>query len=132
MEAVKGLVVELPYPPSVNHLWRRAGKRTVISREGRVFRRDAVARLAALGVGPPRFPMRGRLRVRIEAFPPDRRRRDLDNLQKALFDALQHAGAYADDGQIDRIEIERGPVTPGGLVRVAIEPMATDTDGDRA
>ncbi len=31
-------VVELPYPPSVNHYWRRVGDRTLISREGRKFR----------------------------------------------------------------------------------------------
>jgi crossover junction endodeoxyribonuclease RusA len=120
VEAVNVLVVELPYPPSVNHIWRRARGRTVMSREGRAFRREAVARLARIGVGPPRFPMRGRLRVRIEVCPPDHRRRDLDNVQKALLDALERGGAYADDGQIDRIEVQRGPVTPGGRVVVEV------------
>lgn len=91
-----------------------------MSREGRAFRREAVARLARIGVGPPRFPLPGRLRVRIKVCPPDRRRRDLDNVQKALLDALEHGGVYADDGQIDRIEVERGPVTPGGCVVVEV------------
>jgi hypothetical protein len=30
----------------------------------------------------------------IIVHPPDRRRRDIDNVQKALLDALQHGGAY--------------------------------------
>ncbi len=28
----------LPYPPSVNHYWRRVGLRTLISREGRTLK----------------------------------------------------------------------------------------------
>ena len=46
------LEVELPYPPSINHYWRRVGARTLISREGRRFRREVIAILAAMGVQP--------------------------------------------------------------------------------
>jgi len=41
-------------------------------------------------------------------------------VQKALLDALAKGGAYSDDSQIDRLEVERGPVTPGGKVLVEI------------
>jgi len=37
------LEVELPYPPSINHYWRRVGPKTLISREGRRFRASVVA-----------------------------------------------------------------------------------------
>ncbi len=30
----------LPYPPSVNHYWRRVGSKTLVSRAGRRFRED--------------------------------------------------------------------------------------------
>ncbi|MBX3403821.1 MAG: RusA family crossover junction endodeoxyribonuclease [Phycisphaeraceae bacterium] len=118
MEAVSpsGRVLELPYPPSVNHIWRRVGPRTVISREGRRYRTDVCAALAAMRV----VRMDGRLAVRVTVCPPDSRRRDLDNVQKALFDALARGGAYRDDSQIDRLEVDRGPVTPGGKVLVEI------------
>lgn len=109
-------VYELPYPPSVNHYWRRVGFRTLISRGGRRYRRDVVALLAAGRAAP----LRGRLELVVHVFPPDDRRRDLDNLQKALCDALQHAGVYADDSQIDRLDVHRGPVVPGGKVVVQI------------
>jgi len=59
-------------------------------------------------------------------FPPDRRRRDLDNLQKALLDALAHGGAYHDDSQIARLTIQRRHVVPAGKVRVRVE---TQRDG---
>jgi crossover junction endodeoxyribonuclease RusA len=81
--------IELPYPPSVNHYYRNVGPRTLISREGRRYRERVQAQLAALGIRP----LSGRLVVRVEVYPPDNRRRDLDNLQKSLWDALQHGGA---------------------------------------
>ena len=116
----------LPWPPSVNRYWRSVpmgrgrGVRVLISREGRAFRKDAVARLARFR---RRAPLSGRLDVRIELCTPTRRALDIDNRLKALLDAMQHAGVYRDDGQIDRLLVERGPVTRGGLVRVAISEM---------
>lgn len=114
----------LPYPPSVNRYWRALGRgRVVISKEGREYR-ESVAR----AVGPVRR-LGGRLQVWIRATMPDRRNRDLDNLLKATLDALQHAGAYEDDSQIDELRVLRGNVRkPGGLwVRIEeIEPFDSE------
>ncbi|MCW5775341.1 MAG: RusA family crossover junction endodeoxyribonuclease [Phycisphaeraceae bacterium] len=110
---------ELPYPPSVNHYWRRVGRATLISREGRRFRSAVCAALAGGAAG--RAPLTGRLAVHVMVCPPDRRRRDIDNVQKATFDALEHAGVYSDDAQIDRIVVERGPVVAGGRAIVRVE-----------
>lgn len=96
------------------------GSRTVLSREGRRYRASVCAALAVRRV----VRMNGRLAVRVTVCPPDNRRRDLDNVQKALLDALAKGGAYRDDSQIDRLVVERGPVTPGGRVLVVIEPIA--------
>ena len=92
METFLVIEFELPYPPSVNHYWRRVGARTLISRGGRLFRQQVVSILAARGVRP----LDGDLEVFIELYPPDRRRRDVDNTQKALLDALGKGGAYPD------------------------------------
>ena len=54
--------------------------------------------------------MRGRLSMTMTLFPPDKRRRDLDNAFKAPLDALAHAGVYEDDSQIDVLTIRRGAV----------------------
>ncbi len=43
----------------------------------------------------------------ILVYPPDRRARDLDNLGKALLDALTKAGVYGDDSQIDHLTFAR-------------------------
>lgn len=112
------ITLELPWPPSVNHYFRHWRGRMVISREGRSFRSKVCAILAAAGVRP----LEGHLKLAFLAFPPDRRRRDLDNLQKALLDALEKGGAYANDSQIKRIEAEMGEPTLGGKVLVRIKP----------
>jgi len=108
------MMLTLPYPPSINHYWRRVGPRTLISREGRAFHRDVCALLAGGGARKP--PAGGRIALAMDAFPPDRRRRDLDNIAKPTLDALEHAGVYTDDGQIDLlITRRREPVKPGRL-----------------
>ena len=119
MEALNGLTIDLPYPPSVNHYWRRVGARTLISLKGRRYR-DRVASILALRRVQP---MTGSLAVRVTVHPPDRRRRDLDNAMKALLDALEHGGAYEDDSQIDHLDIRRGSVVPEGKVAVRIEQL---------
>ncbi|MGP1938918.1 RusA family crossover junction endodeoxyribonuclease, partial [Citrobacter freundii] len=46
--------------------------------------------------------------------------RDIDNYNKALFDALTHAGVWEDDSQIKRMLVEWGPVVPKGRVEITI------------
>ena len=108
--------LELPYPPSVNHYYRHVGPRTLISREGRRYRERVTADLKALGIES----FSGALILRVEVYPPDRRRRDIDNVQKALLDALQHGGAYQDDSQIAKLIVERHEPVSGGRVIVRI------------
>ena len=111
--------LELPFPPSVNHYYRRVGPRTLISREGRRYRERVAAVLAAAGVRP----LDGRVELHIEVHPPDHRRRDLDNLQKSLWDALQHGGAYHDDAQVKKVVAEMFEPVPGGRVIVRIRSV---------
>ncbi len=112
----------LPWPPSTNSAWRNVGGRVLISAEGRAYR-TAVSNKAAearRGGMMATGPMRGRLDVAITAYPPDNRRRDLDNLLKQPLDALTGAGLWEDDSQIDRLRITRGPVYPGGRILVEV------------
>jgi len=113
----------LPYPPSVNHYWRTWRGRVLVSARGRAYRQEVGALL--FENRPRKPPAAGRIALSIDAFPPDRRRRDLDNLPKSLLDALQHASLYHDDSQIDILTIQRGrPRSPGVVaVRLAEFPL---------
>jgi crossover junction endodeoxyribonuclease RusA len=113
------LEIELPYPPSVNHYYRRVGPRTLISRQGRRYRERICAILRSLNIRP----IEGRLALTADFYPPDRRRRDLDNLAKCLLDALQHGGAYHDDSQIKEMHTHmREPMAPRGKAVVRVTP----------
>ena len=65
----------------------------------------------------------GRLAIKIIAEPPDKRRRDLDNILKAPLDALTHAGLFIDDEQFDEINIVRGQPVPGGRLGIKITEL---------
>ena len=55
-------------------------------------------------------------------FPPDRRRRDIDNLPKAVLDSLEFAGVFENDSQVDRLLVLRqGVEAPAGRIELLIE-----------
>lgn len=109
--------IKLPYPPSLNTYYRNWRGRTVISAQGLVFRNL----VAVATEGMPKT--NERIRLTLLVCPPDRRRRDLDNVCKATLDALQHAGLYDDDSQIDELRIVRGDKVDGGLLFVNLEEI---------
>lgn len=115
---------ELPYPPSVNRYWRRSARggisRTHISDEGRKYREKASLLVRAAGE-PTR--LQGALSLTALVHPPDRRRRDLDNVLKALLDALQHGGVYEDDSQIAELWVRRLEVEQPGRVEVYVSEV---------
>jgi crossover junction endodeoxyribonuclease RusA len=120
--------ITLPYPPSANTYYRapNTGKlagRHLLSEKGRTYREQV--RLICLAQRIK--AMTGRLAVHMVAHPPDKRRRDLDNLVKGAQDSLTHGGAWLDDSQIDWLLVERGHVVKDGALRVTIRAMSDVT-----
>ena len=76
---------------------------TFLSREYRAFIEQVAleVRLAPRGEPDEGFD---RYRVEIIAFPPDRKKRDVDNLIKPTLDALTRAGVWADDSLVVSVE----------------------------
>ena len=113
--------INLPWPPSVNHVWRCVGSKTLLSAEGRKYR-EAVGQHCLLGrIAGKR--LEGRLSVKILVNPPDRRRRDIDNLTKVPLDALTHAAVWLDDSQIDELYIRRDEIKKGGFITIQITEL---------
>lgn len=130
--------LKLPWPPSVNTYWRHPtnGKlagRHLISEKGRAYRAGVIA--AVLQQLPPRRrpdwfgSASPRLALDLHVYPPDLRRRDLDNIVKAVLDGLAHAGVYADDSQIDRLTIRRMPPhRPKGMACAMLAPILEEAE----
>lgn len=118
--------LQLPYPPSINHYWRKWRNRMVISTEGRAYREHVYLLVAQAGLHKA---LTCRLSVIIDVYPPDKRRRDIDNIQKPLLDALGHAGVYEDDSQIDVLWTTRCPVVAGGKVVVEVRESTVRISG---
>lgn len=120
-EVLDWVNIELPMPPSLNRMYRVLGGRFLISKEGRDYRQDVAEVIEAMP--NPVFLDKQRLSVFIRVHPPDKRRRDLDNLCKCLLDCLGNNLVYKDDSQIDRLTVERGSIKNPGLVQVSIEAV---------
>lgn len=108
--------LQLPYPPSVNHYWGQAGNHRFIGKKGKEFRAQVMDAVNEAGIQP----LEGRLAVHIALFPPDKRKRDIDNVLKSLLDACEHAGCYENDSQIDELHITRRDIIKGGACTIII------------
>ena len=119
----------LPWPPSINHYWRhvKIGKsiRTLISAEGREYKNAVAA--ACVEQKAPRG-LKGRIAMTIKLSPPDKRRRDIDNVLKAVCDSLTYAHVWDDDSQIDDLRIYRDSCMQDGQAVIDIYEIQSVTD----
>tara|TARA_R110000868_G_scaffold125116_1_gene330759 strand:- start:426 stop:767 length:342 start_codon:yes stop_codon:yes gene_type:complete len=95
------ITLVLPYPPTVNHMYRRARGHLALTPEALAFRH--AVRMIAMVQGVT--PIIGPVAVFLDVYRP-RRRGDLDNLLKATLDALNGI-AYRDDEQVEQINAVR-------------------------
>ena len=86
-------MIQLPYPPTVNHIWKiTKGGKVYKSSRASVWAQEAGWIIKASGV-----KVQGPFILSVIAYRPDKRRRDVDNIVKVVMDALQASGAVADD-----------------------------------
>lgn len=97
--------IVVPYPPTLNHFYQRSGKRVFRSKEYRDFL-GQVGWIWTTSV-PGKWSPEGRFSVLLDVYPPDHRKRDLDNVVKPLFDALTLSRAWGDDSQVYAFSVKR-------------------------
>ena len=91
-----------------------------ISKVGREFKEKVSDYVAEYNV--PKLG-KARLEFQVTLYPRDRRKQDIDNRIKALWDALADAGVFDDDEQIDVLIVNRGEIKKGGGCLVMIEEI---------
>jgi len=99
------ILISVPFPPSINGYWRSVKGRQIISARGRSFRKEGLALLKIQLAAQLDKPLEGSLTVTLNLYPPDRRRRDIDNYNKALFDLFTLARIWQDDCQVKNLTI---------------------------
>lgn len=119
------ITLVLPFPPSVNTYWRSPNKgplkgKHMVSEKGREYKVNVLATVLEAFRGYPK-PERGELSVYVMLHSPDKRRRDIDNYCKAIFDALTSAGIWIDDSQIKKMSVEWGAQQKEGAAVITIE-----------
>jgi len=134
-EPAKEMILELPYPPSMNSIWGistwivngRSHGKIILTKPARLYTK-AVGQYFLLNPQPKKFSPDQRLSIRIEVYPPDRRRRDLGNIEKLPLDCLQKFGIIPDDEQVDKLELERFQIIKGGAIKLIIKSLSEIED----
>lgn len=115
----------LPMPPSVNGYWLVKPKGKYLSARANSFRSEVIAYVASLGRIRTHT---GRIKAHITIHGRDKRKFDIDNYQKAVWDALTHAKVIADDELIDELIIKRGEIIKGGKVAIELYEIEVSHD----
>ena len=92
---MKRIEIKIERPPSINRLWRASKGGTVYrSPEYTGWKKVAAWEIVAQAKGKK---IKGPFKMEMTVERPDKRKRDLDNLLKAVLDALQAAGTIQND-----------------------------------
>lgn len=114
------LIINLPFPPSVNNYLGRHGYRSYKTPKAKVFDSEVYAIVlnakANLSLDTP-------LAVWYQYWFPDRRKRDVANYEKVLTDSMVTANVMVDDYLIYDIRQTKMGYCAGGKVRVIITPI---------
>jgi crossover junction endodeoxyribonuclease RusA len=110
---------EMPWPPSVGSCWRAINSKMILSKRARKYRGEAIARLIDLKLYNKNISES--VSVELVLNPPTLARYDIDNFNKALFDALSHGKFWLDDEQVVKLIIHKGEKTKGGNVKIIVK-----------
>lgn len=112
------MILTLPYPPSNNRYYRHVHGKVLLSAQGRAYRLETLARRPHSG-----WPLIGRLKLTLEVYPARGKGQDLDNIPKAICDALQFSGIFNNDQQIDDLHVIRREKDASPRVMVTLEEL---------
>jgi crossover junction endodeoxyribonuclease RusA len=105
------ITLNLPYPPSANHLYADGNARRVKSAKYEAWLSEAGWELKKQLQRIVHRYYTVKVEVHYRFGPPDNRRRDLGNLEKCMSDLLVRHGIIKDDSLIQRAVLEWADIT---------------------
>ena len=126
----------LPWPPTVNHykkvgalITTKKGKlyqKRVNTNETKLFYYQVWLNIKAwIAKNRMKTPLDSMISMELYLYPPDKRKRDIDNVVKPMLDSLVKGGLIQDDSQINRLLIVRCDIVKQGQILVVL----TETKG---
>jgi Holliday junction resolvase RusA-like endonuclease len=126
-EPAMTVTVHLPWPISVNRLWRHKGKRVYRNPQYTRWRNEAGWRLKLSGQGRL---VAGHFGIKLALSPPHKRRFDIDNFgAKPILDLLQDHGWVENDSLCQKLEVVLDRSLPIG-VAVELYPISSTCQYD--
>ena len=110
-------------PPSVNTIWINKPGGRFKSEKGRKFEKEAKTEIKNQYKGKP---INNQLKISINLFFKDKRKRDIDNYNKGILDAMTGI-IYQDDSQIEELHVFKKIGCGFDKVEISIEEMIYKT-----
>lgn len=117
-------ILNLPYPPSINNYYGITCNGNIphkyIKPTGKTYKKEVLDYITTNNLDiQANIPVK----VAIIISPPDRRKRDIDNILKCLFDSLTEANFWQDDSIVKELHISYSKVEKQGSVLLHIQPL---------
>lgn len=107
----------LPYPPSVNSLWRYTARGVYRTKKYKQWLDDAGAGIHE----KPNFDCPVKMQIR--ACAPDKRRRDLDNIIKPIGDLFEHCSVITNDSLFHWIDVKWDSAVEKSSAQIVLTTM---------
>ncbi len=109
------ITIDVPFPPSANAIWRSPNGKVFKSKSYNRWLKEAKLQwmMQKPRLSPKSLP--GFYKLDAVFYPPDKRERDLGNLEKACSDFAQTVGVIANDCKAREIHLIWGSSTEAPL-----------------
>lgn len=97
------MILDVPYPPSANRMWRYIRKRPILSKEYRDWKERSL--FLVLQQDHEKIQEPETVSIDMAVTPPDKRRRDIDNVIKPVLDLLETAEILENDSMVHRLNV---------------------------
>lgn len=122
------ITLHLPFPISVNRIWRGKVKGAYLSEEYKAWKLESGGEWLKQRSRLPVRSIKGPYHLLIMVMRPDKKRRDLGNLEKVVSDFLQDMGIIEDDCLAESITMEWRANLPSPTVVVVSKMRGATTE----